>query len=92
MSVAAIDLHQFAMRAALDEFRKITGGVGCIFGPALLISLITVLVAGILVAIAIPIGAATGIKKYTDARQLAANGSQKLVALQNTAVQRGSGN
>lgn len=73
------------------EFRKITGGIGCIFGPALLISLLTALVACILVAIAIPIGAMTGIKKYNDARQLVANGDQKLAALHHMAVQRSSG-
>ena len=70
------------------EFRKILGGLGCIFGPALLLAMIAVMVAGILVAIAIPIGAATGIKKYSDARQLAANGNQMLAALHGMNVQR----
>jgi len=50
--------------------------------------MIAVMVAGILVAIAIPIGAATGIKKYSDARQLAANGNQMLAALHGMNVQR----
>jgi hypothetical protein len=73
-------------------FRGIFGGWGCIFGPAILLAIITVLVAGILVAIAIPIGAMTGIKKYTDARQLAANGTQMLATPHDMAKQHISGN
>lgn len=74
------------------EFRKILGGWGCIFGPAILVSIITVLVAGILVAIAIPIGAVTGIKKYTNARQLAAHGTQMQPVFHDMTVQHISRN
>lgn len=70
------------------EFRKIFGGWGCIFGPAILLAIITVLLAGILVAIAIPVGAVTGIQKYNDARQLAAHGNQMLAALHGMTVRR----
>lgn len=69
------------------EFRSMTGGWGCIFGPAIIISLITVLIAGVLIVIAIPIGAKTGFQKYTEARQIVANGPQMLANLRGSTVQ-----
>jgi hypothetical protein len=70
------------------EFRKILGGWGCIFGPAIILAIIAVLFIGILVAIAIPIGAMTGIKKYKDARQLVTDGDKMLAALHGMTIQR----
>ncbi|SRR6266571_6523346 len=57
---------------------------GCIFGPAILLSLLFVLLAGI----AILVGAGTGIQRYNNARRLVADGDQMLEALHGMTVQR----
>lgn len=53
-----------------NGFRRALGGLGCFFAPWLLV----LIVGTILVGISILVGLFTGIQKYQEARQIAANG------------------
>jgi hypothetical protein len=73
-----------------NGFRRTFAGWGC-FGTWMFLLIITALIAEILVGIAVLVGAFTGIKKYNEARRIAANGSQMLADLQAMPMQQWSG-
>ncbi len=69
-----------------NGFRRAFAGWGC-FGTWFFLLIITLLIFEILGAVAIVIGAFTGIQKYNEARRFVANGSQMMANLHGTPMQ-----
>ena len=70
-----------------NGFRRAFAGWGCA-GTWLFMLIVTVLISEILIGIAILVGAFSGIKKYTDARRLVANGSRMIAELHGMPTQQ----
>jgi hypothetical protein len=70
-----------------NGFKRAFAGWGC-FGTWFFMLIVTVLISEILIGIAILLGAFTGIKKYTDARQFVANSSRMIAELHDIPTQQ----
>jgi hypothetical protein len=69
-----------------NGFRRTFAGWGC-FGTWMFLLIIAAVISECLIAIAILLGAFTGIQKYNEARRIAANGKQMLAELAGAPVQ-----